>query len=77
MASVSVVRKVYARSKTGISCHVLSCVKLIFTREIELAAPGAFAGTAAVRCDVAAPAVTGAKIPRNGFENVSFTGRQL
>ena len=24
--------------------------------------PGAFAGTAAVRCDVAAPAITGAKL---------------
>ena len=26
----------------------------------SLAAPGAFAGTAAVRCDMAAPAITGA-----------------
>ena len=37
-------------------------------REI-LAAPGA------VRCDVAAPAITGAKLLRNGLENVTFTGR--
>ena len=28
----------------------------------RLAAPGAIAGTAAVRCDVAAPAPTGAKL---------------
>jgi len=41
----------------------------------SLAAPGAFAGTAAVRCDVAAPAITGAKLLRNGLENVTFTGR--
>ena len=38
---------------------------------------GTFAGTAAVRCDVAAPAITGAKLLRNGLENVTFTGRQL
>ena len=43
----------------------------------SLAAPGAFAGTAAVRFDVAAPAITGAKLLRNGLENVTFTGRQL
>ena len=42
-----------------------------------LAAPGAFAGTAAVRCDVAAPAISGAKLLINGLENVTFTGRQL
>ena len=41
----------------------------------SLAAPGAFAGTAAVRCDVAASAITGAKLLRNGLENVIFTGR--
>ena len=40
----------------------------------SLAAPGAFAGTAAVRCDVAAPTITGAKLLRNGLEHVSFTG---
>ena len=45
-------------------------------REI-LAAPGAIAGTAAVRCDVAAPAITGAKLLRNDLEHVTFTGRQL
>ena len=43
----------------------------------SLAAPGAFAGTAAVRCDVSAPAITGAKLLRNGLESVTFTGRQL
>ena len=37
---------------------------------------GAFAGTAAVRCDVAAPGITGALI-RNDLENVAYTGRQL
>ena len=37
--------------------------------------PGAIAGTAAVRCDVAVPAITGAKLPRNGLENVTFNGR--
>ena len=35
------------------------------------------AGTAAVRCDVAAPAITGAKLLRNGLAHVTFTGRQL
>ena len=46
--------------------------------EIEsLAAPGAFSGTAAVRCDVAARTITGANLLRNGLENVTFTGRQL
>ena len=34
----------------------------------------AFAGTAAVRCDVAAPAITRAKLQRNVVENVTFTG---
>ena len=43
----------------------------------SLAALGAFAGTADVRCDVAAPAVTGAKLLRNGLEYVAFPGRQL
>ena len=43
----------------------------------SLAAPGAFAGTAAARCDVPAPAITGAKLLINGLENVTFTGRQL
>jgi len=43
----------------------------------SLAAPGAFAGTAAVRCDVAAPTITRAKLLRHGVENVTFTGRQL
>ena len=37
------------------------------------AAPGAIAGTAAVHCDVAAPAITGAKLLRNGLENVTLT----
>ena len=40
----------------------------------SLAAPGAFAGTAAVRCNVAAPAIPGAKLLRNGL---AFTGQQL
>ena len=39
------------------------------------AAPGAFAGTAAVRCDVAAPAITGANLLRNGLDNVTCTRR--
>ena len=39
--------------------------------------PDAITGRAAVRCDVAAPAITGAKLLRNGPENVIFTGRQL
>jgi hypothetical protein len=43
----------------------------------SLAAPVAIAGTAAVRCDVAAPTITGAKLRRNGLENVTLTGRQL
>ena len=43
----------------------------------SLAAPGAIAGTTAVRCDVAAPAITGAKLPRNSLENVNFTGQLL
>ena len=43
----------------------------------SLAAPGAIAGTAAVRCDVAAPAITEAKLLKNGPGNVTFTGRQL
>ena len=34
-------------------------------------APGAIARTAAVRCDVAAPAITGAKLLRNGLENAT------
>ena len=42
-----------------------------------LAAPGAIAGTAAVRCDVAAPAITGAKLLRKILEHVTFTRRQL
>ena len=41
----------------------------------SLAAPGAFAGAADVRCDVAA--FTGAKLLRNGLENVIFSGHQL
>ena len=43
----------------------------------SLAVPDAIAGTAAVRCDVAAPAITGAKLLRNGLAHVTFTGRQL
>jgi hypothetical protein len=43
----------------------------------SLAAPCAFARTAAVRCEVATPAITGAKLPRNGLENITFTGPQL
>jgi len=42
----------------------------------SLAAPGAFAETAAVRCDVAAPAITGTELLRNDFQNTTFTGRQ-
>ena len=37
----------------------------------SLAAPG----TAAVRCDVAAPAINGANLLRNGPENAAFTWR--
>ena len=43
----------------------------------SLAALGAIAGTAAIQCDVAAPATTRAKLLRNGLENVTFAGRQL
>ena len=43
----------------------------------SLAAPIAFAGTPAVRCDVAAPAIPGAKLLRNGLQHVTFAGRQL
>ena len=53
-------------------------VQLETTAKVEIrAAPGAFAGTAAVRCDVAAPAISGAKLLGNASENVTFTGRQL
>jgi len=45
--------------------------------EFKVAAPGNFAGTAAVRCDLAAPAITGAKLLINGLDDVTFTGRQL
>ena len=38
----------------------------------SLAAPGAFAGTAVVRCDVEAPAINGAKIQRNSLEKCHF-----
>ena len=48
----------------------------VLSRE-SLAAPGAFAGTAAVRCDVAAPAITGATLLTIGLENVTFDRRQL
>ena len=41
----------------------------------RLAAPGALAVTAAVRCGMAAPANTEAKLLRNSLENVTFTGR--
>jgi len=57
--------------------RVRRCVHLQERDNVSLAGPGAFAGTAAVRCDVAAPAITGAKLLRNGLENVTFTGRQL
>ena len=43
----------------------------------SLAAPGAFAGTAAVRYDVAAEAIGWANLLGNDLENVTFTGRQL
>ena len=43
----------------------------------SLAAPGAFAGTAAVRYDVAAEAIAWANLLGNDLENVTFTGRQL
>jgi hypothetical protein len=43
----------------------------------SLAAPGAIAGTAAVRCYAAAPAITGATLLRGSLKNVTFTGRQL
>jgi hypothetical protein len=35
------------------------------------------AGTAAVRCDVEAPTITGAKLLRNGLGNLNVTGRQF
>jgi len=40
-----------------------------------LAAPGAFAGTAAVRYDVAAEAIAWANLRRNELKNVTSTGR--
>ena len=43
----------------------------------SLAAPGACAGTAAVRYDVAAEAIAWANLLGNDVENVTFTGRQL
>ena len=43
----------------------------------SLPAPNAFAGTASVRCDVAAPAILGAKLVKNGLENLTVTGRPL
>ena len=43
----------------------------------SLAAPGVIARTAAVSCDVAAPAITVATLLRNGFENVTCAARQL
>jgi len=43
----------------------------------SLAALGAFAETAAIRCDVAASAITGAKLLRIDLENVTSTERQL
>ena len=48
--------------------------KIYFVKNIKkltesLAALGAFTGTAAVRCDAAAPATNGAKLLRNGLEN--------
>jgi len=61
---------------TALPLHRQVPVQEVFEREI-LTASGAFAGTAAVRCDVAAPAITGAKLLRNGLENVTFTGRKL
>ena len=48
-----------------------------FRRRERLAAPRAFAGTAAVRFDMAASTITGANLLENGLENVTFTGRQL
>ena len=39
-------------------------MKAKMTVRESLAALGAFAGTAAVRCDVAAPAITGAQLLR-------------
>ena len=51
----------------------LRSLKDVLTRE-SLALPSAFAGTAAVRCDVAAPAITGAKLLSNSLENATFTG---
>ena len=41
----------------------------------SLAAPGAFAGTVAVRYDVAADAIARANLLGNDLENVTFTGR--
>ena len=51
--------------------------RLVSVERESLASPGACTRTAAVRCDVAAPAMTGAKLLRNGLKNVTFTGRQL
>jgi len=49
---------------------------LLLERE-SLTAPGAFAGTADARCDVAAPAITWAKLLKKCLENVTLTGQQL
>ena len=58
--------------------RIVSKVDGVWTSEREsLAPPVAFAGTSDVRCDIAAPAITGANLPRNGLENVTSTGRQL
>jgi len=43
----------------------------------SLAAPGAFAGTASVRYDVAVEAIAWANFLGNDLENVTFIGRQL
>ena len=42
--------------------------RLSIAERESLAAPGAIAGTAAVRCDVAAPAITGATLLKTVFK---------
>ena len=47
------------------------------TKRECLAALGVCAGTSAVRCNMAAPAITGAQLLRNCLENVTVAGRRL
>ena len=65
-----------AKQFSSLLTHTRPWMEACDDRE-SLAAPGAFAGTTAVRCDVAAPAITGAKLLRTGLENVTITGRHF